>query len=54
MPDTAASASIIVVTLSGARVATVPGVKGDSSGVTTVFGAVGASDTACVGASVTT
>ena len=54
MPDNAASASIMIMALSGARVATVPGATGDSSVVTTVMGAVGASDTACVGAIVAT
>jgi hypothetical protein len=54
MPDTAASASMMVVTLSGARVATAPGVAGDSSVLTTVLGAVGAADNACVGISVAT
>ena len=52
MPHTAASASIMVMALSGARVAMVPGATGDSSVVTTVMEAVGAPDTACVGASV--
>ena len=52
MPDTAASASMMVMALSGARVAMAPGVTGNSSVVTTIIGAVGATDTACVGAPV--
>ena len=51
MPDTAASASMMDMALSGARVAMAPGVTGDSSVVTTIIGAVGATETACVGAS---
>ena len=52
MPDTAASASITLMILSGARVAMGPVVTGDSSVVITVIGAVGAPDTTCVNASV--
>jgi len=41
---------MMVMALSGARVAMAPGVTGDSSVVTTVIGAVGAPVAACVGA----
>jgi hypothetical protein len=50
MPDTAVSASITLIILSGARVAMGPVVTGDSSVDTTIVGAVGASDTVGVGA----